>query len=320
MAYLLFLFQVMLSIFSSTMPIFLITLLGAIIKRKWLTSDEFWRNLEKLSYFLLFPIVLFNYISVADLSSSSMISLVIALIISSCIIGGALIFHQQKTESDRKRFTSTFQGSVRYNSYIFFALSGGLFGAEGLEIVAVISSYMIIFTNVITVMVFAKYTSDSNESDSKITSYLMLFKLLANNPLIIASLAGFLFNYSNMNMNQGLQKTLTSLSDAALAIGMLNVGAGLKLVLCPVYLRQIIFTSLIKLIAFPVVTWIVLWLMGIGGLAKSIGILYSSLPCASTAYVLSRQLNGDPDSMASIITFTTIFSVFSLSMMMYIFN
>ncbi len=310
----------MLNIFSSTMPIFLITLLGAIIKRKWLVSDEFWRNLEKLSYFLLFPVVLFNYISVADLSSRSMINLVIALIISTSIIGGLLIYYQQKTNGDQKKFTSIFQGSVRYNSYIFFALSGGLFGAEGLEVVAVISSYMIIFTNVITVLVFAKYTGDTNETGSKIESYIILFKLLANNPLIIASLLGFLFNYSGMSLNQGLQKTLTSLSDAALAIGMLNVGAGLKLILCPIYLRQVIFTSSIKLIALPVVTWLILWLLGITGTAKSVGILYSCLPCASTAYVLSRQLNGDSELMASIITFTTIFSVLSLSMMMYIFS
>jgi malonate transporter and related proteins len=58
--------------------------------------------------------------------------------------------------------------------------------------------------------------------------------------------------------------------------------------------------------------------MAITGVAKSVGILFSCLPCASSAYILSRQLGGDPETMSSIITFTTIFSVLSLSILVYI--
>jgi hypothetical protein len=99
---------------------------------------------------------------------------------------------------------------------------------------------------------------------------------------------------------------------------MLNVGAGLKFILSTSNLKQILLTSAVKLLIFPIVTVVVLSIMSITGMAKSVGILYSCLPCASTAYVLSRQLGGDPDSMASIITFTTVLSLISLSLLMYI--
>ena len=68
----------------------------------------------------------------------------------------------------------------------------------------------------------------------------------------------------------------------------------------------------------PIITFIILWIMAITGVAKSVGILFSCLPCASSAYILSRQLGGDPETMSSIITFTTIFSVLSLSILVYI--
>ncbi|QQV74982.1 hypothetical protein H6P87_00525 [Rickettsia tillamookensis] len=305
-------------IFCSTLPIFLITLLGSIIKNKWLTSEEFWRGIEKLSYFVLFPAMLFNYVSTADLSVASIIKLVVALIISTILVSIGLIIYQKKYNIDKVQFTSIFQGSIRYNSYIFFGVSSPLLGSSGLSIVAVISSYMIIFTNILSVMIFAYYIPNKSVTNTIRTSFVLMMKLIVRNPLIIASLVGFVFNYSNLELHLGLKKTLDSLSNAALAIGMLNVGAGLNFTIRRELLYNVMFTSFIKLVAFPLVSVIVLWLMSIEGIDRSVGILYSCLPCASTAYVLSRQLDGDPDSMASIITFTTFFSVVTISIIMYI--
>ena len=305
-------------IFCSTLPIFLITLLGSIIKNKWLTSEEFWRGIEKLSYFVLFPAMLFNYVSTADLSVASIIKLVVALIISTILVSIGLIIYQKKYNIDKVQFTSIFQGSIRYNSYIFFGVSSPLLGPSGLSIVAVISSYMIIFTNILSVMIFAYYIPNKSVTNTIRTSFILMMKLIVRNPLIIASLVGFVFNYSNLELHLGLKKTLDSLSNAALAIGMLNVGAGLNFTIRQELLHNVMFTSFVKLVAFPLVSVVVLWLMSIDGLDRSVGILYSCLPCASTAYVLSRQLDGDPDSMASIITFTTFFSVVTISIIMYI--
>ena len=305
-------------IFFSTLPIFLIILLGSIIKNKWLTSEEFWRGIEKLSYFVLFPAMLFNYVSTADLSVASIIKLVVALIISTILVSLGLIIYQKKYNIDKVQFTSIFQGSIRYNSYIFFGVSSPLLGSSGLSVVAVISSYMIIFTNILSVMIFAYYIPNKSVTNTIRTSFVLMMKLIVRNPLIIASLVGFIFNYSNLELHLGLKKTLDSLSNAALAIGMLNVGAGLNFTIRQELLHNVMFTSFIKLVAFPLVSVIVLWLMSIDGLDRSVGILYSCLPCASTAYVLSRQLDGDPDSMAAIITFTTFFSVITISIIMYI--
>ena len=167
-------------------------------------------------------------------------------------------------------------------------------------------------------MIFAYYIPNKSVTNTIRTSFVLMMKLIVRNPLIIASLVGFVFNYSNLELHLGLKKTLDSLSNAALAIGMLNVGAGLNFTIRREVLHNVMFTSFIKLVVFPLVSVIVLWLMSIEGIDRTVGILYSCLPCASTAYVLSRQLDGDPDSMASIITFTTFFSVVTISIIMYV--
>ena len=293
-------------------------MLGTGSKKYWLTSDEFWRGLEKLSYFVLFPAVLFNYISTADISSTSLITLVFGLIISSMIVVVGMIWYERRYEIDKVEFTSIFQGGVRYNSYIFFALGSALYGEKGLGIIAVISSYMIIFTNVISVLMFNSYIKPLAHSDnSKLETLSALINKFTTNPLILASVAGFIFNYLGLHMNIGIHHTLVSLSNAALAMGLMNVGAGLKFTFNERYMNHIMVSGVIKLCILPIITFIILSILGITGTPKAIGVLYSGLPCASTAYILSKQLGGDADLMASLITVTTVVSVFTLSIIMY---
>jgi predicted permease len=54
------------------------------------------------------------------------------------------------------------------------------------------------------------------------------------------------------------QKTIDSLADAALTIGMLIVGASLKFKVSPENMKIIISASLIKLIITPIITFLIL--------------------------------------------------------------
>ncbi len=307
----------MYNIFYNILPIFLIALLGSMIRRKWLISDEFWRGLEKLSFYVLFPTVLFEYSSKINLNSFEFVKLTAALIIAILLVSTMLVVYQMKRPFDSVQFTSVFQGATRYNNYIFFALSAALFGDEGLTIVSAIAPYLLILTNITAVMSFSYYIP-KGEGITKRRSIVLMARSIIGNPCILASIAGIVFNYLELKMNVGIEKTIHNLSDSALTIGILIVGAGIKLKLTPEYFKQVAFTSGVKLIIMPIVTFIVLWSIDITGTARSIGIIFSCLPCASSSYILSRQLGGDPETMSSTITFTTIFSIISLSLLVYI--
>lgn len=305
-------------VFYNVLPIFLIAFLGSIIRRKWLTSDEFWRGLEKLSFYVLFPCMLFEHTIKVDFNNSEFTRLTIALIIANLLVSVMLVIYQFKKNYDRTQFTSVFQGATRYNNYIFFAVGSALFGEAGLKIIATISPYLLILTNITALISFTYYIPKGGSKLTKKKSLLLMMKSICANPFVLASIAGGLFNYFHITLNLGVEKTIHSFSDSALAIGILIVGAGIKLKIKPEHFNQILFTSGIKLVLMPVVTFIVLWFMKITGTSKSVGILFSCLPCASSSYILSRQLGGDPETMSSIITFTTIFSILSLSLLVYI--
>jgi len=109
----------MYSVFCNVLPIVLIAIIGSFIRKKWLISDEFWRGLEKLSFYLLFPAVLFGSVYRLELASSEFFRLVSALIISNLIVSALVVYYQTKENYDKAQFTSLFQGTTRYNNYIF---------------------------------------------------------------------------------------------------------------------------------------------------------------------------------------------------------
>ena len=307
----------MFDIFDAVLPIFLIIAIGTFFKKKWLKSDEFWRGLERLSYFVLFPAALFNSISSANFIFIEQAKLIIALLLAKAIVIIGLMILWKKNNFDKVIFTSVFQGSIRFNNYIFFALGAGLYGYEGMKIVSIISAYMIIFTNVASVLVFNYYLADNVSEETKIGNFVKLFHSLITNPLIIASLMGFIFNYSEIVLPKLFSNFLLNLANCALTIGGITVGANLRfLQLSGSKLLGI--SVLAKLFILPIITTILLFIFKVDGLARLVAIVYATLPCSSTSYILSKQLGGDPDSMTQIITISTALSIITIPIMIYI--
>jgi len=308
----------MVAIFDNILPIFMLMMIGKLIKVYWLKSDEFWRGVENLSYFLLFPCALFNYIASADLNSKEIISVVGILICASCILIAGLVVYQKRYNVDGKTFTSIFQGSIRYNNYLFFGIGGSLYEQSTLSLISIVGLYLIVFTNVASILAFNIFLKADDDSDY-FDTLISLIKKFTLNPMIFASIAALIFNKMELKFGVSISKLLNNLSSSALTMGIITVGSGLTFAMQDIkQFKPILITTISKLIILPILTYIMLSAFRIEGVPREIGLLYSALPCATTSYILSKQLGGDSELMASIVTFTTIFSILSLSFLMYI--
>ncbi|MDX1916930.1 MAG: AEC family transporter [Rickettsiaceae bacterium] len=298
-------------------------LLGNLIKLYWLKSEEFWRGLESLCYYFLFPIMLFSYISNSELSGTHLMKLMIVLMLATTLVSFGLVILQKKYEIDGRVFTSIFQGGIRYNSYIFFALGAALYGEEGMKIISIIAAYMILYTNILSILAFTIYCPEEdggNDNKSSATQLDMFAKNFIMNPLIIASIIGFAFNYFDIEIIASLKKTLDTIATSAHTVGLLCVGASLRLFGNFIDKFAVSIACIVKLIIMPALTFIMLKLLGIGGVEHAVCMLYSMLPTATNSYLLSKQMGGDADVMTSIITISIILSPLTLAMAIYLFG
>ena len=99
-------------------------------------------------------------------------------------------------------------------------------------------------------------------------------------------------------------------------MSLLSVGAGLSLVMHWTKLTATIYAAVLKLLALPFATFFLLSFFAVDGMAAHIALLYAAVPCAGNSYILARQMGGDAQAMASIITWTTLISALTISLWM----
>ncbi|TVQ72678.1 MAG: AEC family transporter, partial [Oceanospirillales bacterium] len=211
---------------------------------------------------------------------------------------------QRFIQLDNPTFTSFFQGSTRFNTFVALAVTSAQLGSAGLALAAVVAAVMIPVLNLMCVLVFAKH------SDRQ-PSFLGVLKTLVTNPLILGSIAGVLINLAG-GLPELMLPFFALLAQMALPLGLLAVGAALNLSALRRSGKGMVYSMLIKLLLFPLLAWLIAWSLGLSQLAAATLIIFSTIPTATSAYILARQLGGDAPLMASIITAQTLVSMLTI--------
>ncbi|GAB3366851.1 AEC family transporter [Giesbergeria sinuosa] len=273
------------------------------MKRLNFPSDGFWYGAERLNYFILFPALLFSSLSTAPLNNPALPRLLVAIILVLSVLGLGLVVLRYVRKWPASHFGVLLQGVLRFNTYLGIAVIGSLYHREGLSMALLMIAILVPIVNFISVLAF---------SAGQHTSVRALLAPIAKNPLILSCLAGIFFNLSGAELQWGTDRFLTLLANTSLPLGLLSVGSALQLHHIRGQLTTLVLNSSARLLMAPLITFIVARLMQLPSIETTILVLFFALPTAPTAYVLSQQMGGNSDLMASIITFQTLFSALSL--------
>ena len=301
----------MLQTLLSVLPIFGLVMTGFIAKRL-LPSSDLWKGIEWLVYYLFFPVLLILEVSKANFSEPGLWGGLMATFIATIIIAVILFPLKRLFNIENTLFTSIFQGGVRYNSYVFLALSQSLFGSNGIVIAGVFMAYMIIVINILSISVLNVYGSNQSGKKSIGGIIIALFK----NPLIIGVLIGIFANLLNISISGPFKQWMLYLGNTATPLSLMSVGAGLILVMDRQKTSGVCLALFLKLLITPLLTILFLSLFSITGLPAGVALLFATMPSAGNAYILSRQMGGDSDAMASMITWSTLLSIITIPMIM----
>ena len=132
------------------------------------------------------------------------------------------------------------------------------------------------------------------------------------NPLIWGTLTGFALNLAGFVPPAPVQAFLGRLADASIALGLITVGAALRLESVPGVRGFSLWLLAVKLLALPLIAIGVAQLLGLSGLAFQIVVLFAALPTASSAYILAMRMGGDGRPVAWLISATTLGSMLTL--------
>jgi malonate transporter len=288
------------------LPDFSLILLGALLRRTLLDADTLWAGLEKLVYFVLFPALLFNALASVSLEPSRMLPLFLGglgALLAGFMLGWA---GRPLMGLPAVAFASRLQCAYRFNTYIGIAIAGKLHGAVGVATMGALSGLMVPFANIFAVGMLARHGQGG------------LWRELARNPLVIATLAGLACNLAGVAVVEPLGAVLKRLGDAAVALGLLAVGAALRWGEIGGRWVGSAWLLAVKLAMMPAVAWGLGRALGVSGPAFDLLVLFAALPTASSAYILAMRMGGDGPGVAWLISASTLLGVGSLSVWLYL--
>ncbi|MGH1484622.1 MAG: AEC family transporter [Cellvibrionaceae bacterium] len=289
------------AVIFAIIPVFLIILCGYLCRRYQFPDENFWRGAEKITYFLLFPALLVSKMATASLDGIDFLKPAIVILVLLLSISVLLLLCKPIMQIRNAAFTSVYQGGIRFNTYIGLAVVFALHGSQGLVVAVVIASMMIPLINILSVLVLEYYgNSDSQQSNKSV------IKSVISNPLILACVIGMGINLSGVVLPNVLVETLNIFSRAALPLGLLTVGAALTLQSIQSSTKPLLIASFFKFLLLPMMALGLCVLLEVEPMVRNAIVILTSLPTATASYVLSRQLGGDHELMATIITGQTL--------------
>src|ERR1700757_3361201 len=103
-------------VIAALLPVFLLIVLGFLLKRSLMRLETQWHGLERLTYYVLFPMLLIQTLVKADLGKVPVAGVGGALLIAMLIVSLLCLALRPllaRRSVDGPAFTSLFQGAIR---------------------------------------------------------------------------------------------------------------------------------------------------------------------------------------------------------------
>ena len=302
------------SITDALIPVLALILIGFLIQRNNFLPQTFWPSAEKLTYFLLMPATLIHNLAGKEIGTLPWLKILLSVegaVLASAVLVTLWWFANRRMSGPA--FTSLFQGGVRFNTFVALALAENLFGRDGLFLAAMGAGFMIILINVLCVSAFSLAVTDGKKVDPK-----RFLTDLARNPLIIGCVIGVGLNATGLKLPLAVDGILALGGKAAFPVGLMAVGAAYRAENLMLHWHPLLVTSTVQFLCKPLIAWGLATYLGLTGMALTVVVLLFSVPTAPSAYILSRQMGGDHDSMAAIITVQTCLSFITLPLTIWL--
>ena len=294
--------------FSVTAPIFVMLLLGIVLKRTAMITDDFIKVASQLVYNIGLPVMLFTTCATAHFGQMADAKVLIAFSLMTAIVFiGSFLTAAWHCENSRD-YGVFIQGAFRGNLVILgLAFCANAYGEQGLAIAALPVAMTVVFYNVLSVYVLNRSLhASTNSLKPTVTA-------IAKNPLILAILAGLIVNGLNLSLPKVALDSGKYLSQIVLPLALICIGGALDLSRFRALDAATLYASLWKLLISPVVACAIA--IGLGVRDESLAILFllAASPTATISFMMVHVMNGNTKLAANIIVLTTLGSMLTVT-------
>jgi len=299
---------------SITLPVFSLVFIGIWLKWRNKIDDAFTSKASYIVFNLALPVLMFAAIVRTDISQIANARLITFALSIAFVSFFVLWFGARFYRLKAANLGVFVQASFRSNLGILgLAFCVTTFAEPGLAIGALLLAVITPIYNILSIYALTHAAS----MEAKM-NWPQLLKDVITNPLIVAILCALPLAYMQWQPPMIMMRSIDYLAAMTLPLALICIGGSLSLSALRQSQALSWLSVTIKLVLLPLVVGLSAYGFGFRGVELGCLILMFASPTAAASFVMVRAIGGNHVLAANIIALTTLVSMFTLSIAIYL--
>lgn len=300
---------------NATLPIFLVMILGYILKHIGILNENFVKVSNELNFKVTLPIMLFLDLYAIDLEEAfdwrfvTYVAIITFVMILSIWVLAKLFLREKSILGE------FVQASYRSSVAVFgVAFMTNIYGNSG-EIPMIIIGSVPIF-NIFAVLILTLETANRDKNATKQLKIAMMD--IFKNPIIIGIAMGILAAFINIDLPKIASKALTSVASLTTPMALLAIGASFEGKKALAKIKPTVVASVLKLVVIPAIFICISVKLGFKGATLAGLIIFFGSTTTPSAYIMSKNMGHEGVLTSSTVMMTTLLSPFTLTFWIFL--
>ncbi len=305
--------------FNGVMPIFVVALVGYILKQKNFLTDDFVKVADKLVFRVMLPCLLFTNVAYTDMSSVSDddLTLMLFVVVSALVLVIALCCVVPAFVKDKAKCGAFIQGVFRSNvAFLGIPFAINLFGEQGGVLASMVLAVIVPAYNVYAVTVLCIFNPEKENDNISLGKQIKnIFIGIIKNPLIIAIVLALPFAFFGIGdkIPDFVEESLGYFSKASTTLALLTIGASFKTGELRGRIGLAVTATAIKTIILPASFMLFThYVFGFSGVHLGIIMIVFGTPTAISSYIMAKNMHADSSLANQIVLLSTLCSMFTI--------
>lgn len=291
---------------NTVIPLFLLIMLGYVLKRLGLLTDKILPPLNKLVFNVFLSSSLFYNLYTTQLQQTWNAKAIIYVTVCVLAIFVILALVIPIIEKDRSKSCVMMQSIYRSNVIILgIPVVTELCGSENTGLISLIIAVVIPIYNILSVFIFEFMGAEHPSIKKTLVN-------IAKNPLIIGSLLGIFFLVTDIKLPYMFEKAISNTASISTPLALIVLGGFFDFKKLKGNIKQLVISIGSRLVVVPVICMSIAVLLGFRGAELVAMLAVFASPSAVTSFTMAKQMKGDADLAAQIVVLGTLFSILTI--------
>ncbi len=299
---------------NATIPIFLVMIIGGLIKKWGIIDDNFVNKANKYVFNVALPFLLFKDIAESDIRSQFDIRFVLyCMIVTTVCFVGIWIFTEILMKDDSQK-GSFVQGAFRGSAAILgIAFIQNVYDSSGMAPLMIVSAVPLYNIFSVVVLTFKAHPENGQEQKPGSGNIKKSIVNIVKNPIIIGIVLGIPFSVLGISFPPIIDKTISSVAQTATPIALIAIGAGFEGRKAVKKIKPTMVSLFIKLVGQAALFLPLAVAMGFRNQELMAILIMLASPSTVSGYIMAKNMHNDGVLASSIIVVTTLLSAVTLT-------